>query len=60
MGAMPPIDQKILADVIVEFANELDSVGLSFANGLAGALTDLEGLISPVISHRLRKEDGVR
>ena len=60
MAAMPPVDQNTLADVIVEFANELDSVGLSFANGLAGALTDLEGKISPVMARRLRKEAGVR
>ena len=30
MAAMPPVDQNTLADVIVEFANELDSVGLFF------------------------------
>ena len=30
MAAMPPVDQSTLADVIVEFANELDSVGLFF------------------------------
>ena len=60
MAAMPPVDQNTLADVIVEFANELDSVGLFFSNGLAGALTDLEGKISPVMARRLRKEAGVR
>ena len=60
MAAMPPVDQSTLADVIVEFANELDSVGLFFSNGLAGALTDLEGKISPVMARRLRKEAGVR
>ena len=60
MAAMPPIDQNTLADVIVEFANELDSVGLFFSNGLAGALTDLEEKISPVMARRLRKEAGVR
>ena len=30
MAAMPPVDQSTLADVIVEFANALDSVGLFF------------------------------
>ena len=60
MATMPPVDQSTLADVIVEFANELDSVGLFFSNGLARALTDLEGKISPVMARRLRKEAGVR
>ena len=57
---MPPVDQSTLAEVIVEFASALDSVGLFFPNGLAGALTDLEGKISPTMAHRLRKEAGVR
>ena len=30
MAAMPPVDQNTLADVILEFANELDLVGLFF------------------------------
>ena len=59
MAAMPPVDQNTLADVIVEFANELDSVGF-FSNGLARALTDLEGKISPVMARHLHKEAGVR
>ena len=57
---MPTVDQNTLADVIFEFANELDSVGLFFSNGLAGALPDLEGRISPVMARHLRKEAGVR
>ena len=60
MAAMPPVDQSTLADVTVKFANALDSVGLFFSNGLAGALIDLEGKISPTMARRLSKEAGVR
>ena len=60
MAAMPTVDQSTLADIIVEFANALDSVGLFFSNGLAWALTDLEGKISPTMARRLSKEAGVR
>ena len=60
MTAMPPLDQSTLADVIVESANALDAVDLFFSRGLAGALTDFEGKISPTMARSLRKEAKVR
>jgi len=46
--------------VLKEFADALDGIGLSFPNGLAGALQALDGKISPQTAARLRKEAGVR
>ncbi|WP_425038925.1 flagellar motor switch protein FliG [Primorskyibacter sp. S187A] len=60
MGKMRYVDRSTLADVVAEFANELDSIGLAFPGGLAGALSALDGKISPQTAARLRKEAGVR
>lgn len=60
MGEMRYVDRATLADVVSEFAEELDSIGLSFPGGLAGALSALDGKISPQTAARLRKEAGVR
>ncbi|TKZ21436.1 flagellar motor switch protein FliG [Shimia litoralis] len=60
MGTMRYVDRDTLASVVMEFAAELESVGLSFPNGISGALTALEGRISPLTAARLRKEAGVR
>ncbi|QBF32714.1 flagellar motor switch protein FliG [Thalassococcus sp. S3] len=60
MGAMGLVDRATLASVIEEFSDELASVGLSFPKGLAGALSALDGKLSPQTAARLRKEAGVR
>lgn len=60
MAEMGYIDRETLADVLMEFAHELESIGLSFPNGMSGALNVLEGKISPLTSARLRREAGVR
>lgn len=60
MGRMGLVDRTTLSSVIHEFAEALDGVGLSFPNGLAGALTVMDGKISPQTAARLRKEAGVR
>lgn len=60
MGQMGLVDRTTLASVVHEFADILDGIGLSFPNGLAGALTVLDGKISPQTATRLRKEAGVR
>ncbi|WP_137701975.1 flagellar motor switch protein FliG [Marimonas lutisalis] len=60
MGAMRYVDRDTLAAVVAEFADELDRMGLTFPQGLSGALTALEGRISPQTAARLRKEAGVR
>ncbi|KAE9631563.1 flagellar motor switch protein FliG [Parasedimentitalea maritima] len=60
MGKMGLVDRDTLHSVANEFAEMLDNVGLSFPNGLAGALTAMEGKISRQTERRLRKEAGVR
>ncbi|GHF50851.1 flagellar motor switch protein FliG [Seohaeicola zhoushanensis] len=60
MGRMGLVDRVTLDAVVAEFADALESVGLSFPNGLAGALDALDGKISPQTAARLRKEAGVR
>lgn len=60
MGSMRYVDRTTLADVVAEFASELEAMGLTFPRGVAGALTALDGKISPQTAARLRKEAGVR
>ncbi|SMX50868.1 flagellar motor switch protein FliG [Maliponia aquimaris] len=60
LGNMRYIDRETLNAVVEEFSNELESVGLAFPGDMAGALTALDGKISPQTAHRLRKEAGVR
>ncbi|WP_135506357.1 flagellar motor switch protein FliG [Roseovarius aestuariivivens] len=60
MGSMRYVDRDTLRDVVAEFAAELESMGLTFPRGVAGALSALDGRISPQTAQRLRKEAGVR
>ncbi len=60
MGAMRTVDRDTLSHVVEEFAQELESIGLSFKGGIAGALEALDGKISKQTADRLRKEAGVR
>ena len=60
MGSMRYVDRDTLADVVAEFAQELEGMGLTFPRGVAGALSALDGRISPQTAARLRKEAGVR
>lgn len=60
MGRMGLVDRDTLHSVVNEFAEILDNIGLSFPNGLAGALSAMEGKISRQTERRLRKEAGVR
>ncbi|MEL7259539.1 MAG: FliG C-terminal domain-containing protein [Pseudomonadota bacterium] len=60
MGTMRYVDRSTLADVVAEFAGELEAMGLTFPKGVAGALTALDGRISPQTAARLKKEAGVR
>ncbi len=60
MGAMRLIDRDTLQATVAEFADELEGLGLTFPNGIAGALTALDGRISEQTAKRLRKEAGVR
>ncbi|WP_415920204.1 flagellar motor switch protein FliG [Tateyamaria sp. SN6-1] len=60
MGQMRTVDRETLQDVVAEFAEEVERIGLTFSNGMAGALDALDGKISPQTAARLRKEAGVR
>lgn len=60
IGAMRPVDRATLMAVVDEFASELENLGLSFPAGLAGALSLLDGQISPDTAARIRREAGVR
>jgi len=60
MGAMRYVNRATLAEVVAEFAQELEGMGLTFPRGVAGALSALDGRISPHTAARLRKEAGVR
>lgn len=60
MGRMGLVDRATLEAVVNEFAEALESVGLAFPKGLAGALDALDGKISAQTAARLRKEAGVR
>lgn len=60
LGQMGLVDRVTLTSVAHEFAEALDSVGLSFPHGLAGALDAVSDRIAPATAARLRKEAGVR
>lgn len=60
MGQMRTVDKDTVAQVIEEFIEEVERIGLSFPEGMAGALTALDGKINPMMAERLRKEAGVR
>ena len=60
MGSMRAVDRDTLQAVVDEFTQEVERIGLSFPGGMAGALTALDGKISPQTAARLRKEAGVR
>ncbi len=60
MGSMRLVDRDTLADVVDEFSQELERIGLSFPGWIAGALDALDGKISRRTADRLRKEAGVR
>ncbi|MGY9048552.1 hypothetical protein P775_27255 [Puniceibacterium antarcticum] len=60
LGSMRYVHRDIMAEVVQEFADELESVGISFPGNIAGALSALDGKISARTSARLRKEAGVR
>lgn len=60
MGSMRVVDRVTLAAVIEEFTEAVESIGLSFPGGIAGALDALDGQIGQETAARLRKEAGVR
>lgn len=60
MGDLRLVNRDTLYEVAQEFAEELDSVGLAFPGGIAGALSVLDGKISARTAARLRKQTGLR
>ena len=60
MGEMRVIDRDTLAHVVNEFAQEVERIGLRFPGSMAGALSALDGKISPQTAERLRNEAAAR
>ena len=60
MSAMRYIGRETLKSVVEEFLTELDAIGLTFPDGMIGALSVLDGTISAANSARLRKQAGLR
>ena len=58
MGQMRMIDRNTLGVVVDEFMAELEQVGLSFPGGIEGALSVMDGHISPTAAGRLRRLAG--
>ncbi|MFN3723122.1 MAG: flagellar motor switch protein FliG [Paracoccaceae bacterium] len=58
IGQMRTVDRNTLADVVEEFLAELEEVGLSFPGGIDGALSMMDGHISPNAASRLRRLAG--
>ncbi len=55
MGQMRLVDRATLSAVVEEFLTELEEVGLSFPGGIEGALSMMDGHISPTAASRLRR-----
>ena len=56
LGALRVIDRDTLNAVAEEFAREIEAIGLTAPNGMAGALAALAGQLSPGAAARLRLE----
>ena len=59
MSEMRFVDRRTLGAVVEEFLSEIEEIGLSFPPGMEGALTILDGTISPATASRLRKQAGL-
>ena len=55
IGQLRLIDRETLRAVVGEFCDQLEQVGMAFPGGLDGALSLLDGQISPSASTRLRR-----
>lgn len=58
IGQMRLVDRQTLAQVVAEFAEELDQVGLAFPGGIEAALSVMDGHISATAANRLRRLAG--
>ncbi len=59
LASLRVIDRDTLAAVVHEFVEEMESIGLTFPDGLENALGALEGHISAATHERLRREAGI-
>jgi flagellar motor switch protein FliG len=59
IGRMRLVDRGTLMSIVAEFVDDLEQVGLSFPGGLEGAITLMDGRISPDAASRLRRLAGV-
>ena len=59
MASLRHVDHATLQAVAQEFIDAFDAVGLSFHGALEGALTLLDGSISPDTARRIRKQAGL-
>lgn len=59
MSEMRFVDRSTLACVVDEFLSEIEAIGLSFPEGLEGALAILDGTISAATASRLRRQAGL-
>ncbi len=59
MSTMRSVSREQVNLVVQEFMAHLDDIGLSFADGLEGALNTLSGSINAQMAERLRREGGV-
>lgn len=58
MGQMRLVDRATLGQIVAEFLQQLEQVGLSFPGGIEGALTMMDGHISTTAANRLRRLAG--
>ena len=58
IGTMRRVDRATMRAVVEEFMRELDQAGLSFPGGLEGALSIMDGHMSPSATSRLRRMTG--
>ena len=58
IGQMRLVDRSTLAQVVEDFLNELEQVGLAFPGGIEGALQVMDGHISASAASRLRRLAG--
>lgn len=60
MSTMRFVSRATLKVVVDEFVAEIEDIGLHFPGGIEGALSVLDGTISPATAARVRKYAGVR
>lgn len=58
IGHMRLVDRTTLDRVVADFVTELEQVGLSFPGGIEGALSIMDGHITPSAASRLRRLAG--